>query len=918
MKMRTVAARLRSVALICALAVSVLLAHLTLSPPPSALTQDTGITISPDAQAVEEGGSVDFVVTLNATSSQVVSLGWTVDGGVDDPAEADDFATTTGVVSFPVTSVLGATSTITVQTMEDLVVEPDESFTVMLTPVGMLPPGVTITDASADGTIANDDMAGMTIADASAEEGQHVEFTITLSAPVSQVVNLTWSTANGTAVAPGDYTAVTSGTASFATNSTTTTITVDTVGDDVVEPDEGFTVTLATTTMIASVSFGDGEATGTITNNDTATISIVDADAVDEGEDVEFTVTLTAPVSQVVDLTWTVTGGMGDSTADNDFAATAGTVSFSGYSTTTTITVQTVDDDVVEPDESFTVTLATTTMIASVSFGDGEATGTITNDDEAEISIADASSAEGDGVAFVVTLSASVSKDSSFTWSTADGTAEQPGDYTAVTSRLVTFLAGSDPGATMTITVQTEEDEVVDPVEDFTVTLSTSTLISGVSIDDGEATGTITNDDTAEITITSASAAEGEGVEFTVRLSASVSQAVSLTWSTADDTAEAPGDYTAASAGMVRFATSSDPGATTTITVQTVDDDVVEPVESFRVTIVGDNLLDGVTVDVNNDVATGSITNNDTADITIANASAAEGEGVEFTVRLSASVSQAVSLTWSTADDTAEAPGDYTAASAGMVRFATSSDPGATTTITVQTVDDDVVEPVESFRVTIVGDNLLDGVTVDVNNDVGTGSITNNDMATITIADGSAAEGDGVEFEVTLSAPVSQDVRLTWTVTGGMDDPAAANDFATTTGTVSFPALATTTTITVATDQDAVVEPNESFNVTLSGTRPANVSFDKSEASGSITNNDTADITIDDGSAAEGDGVEFEVTLSAQVSQEVRLTWTTTDGTAEAPGDYTATTSGMVSFPAESGPGATATLTVETAEGPQW
>ena len=117
-------------------------------------------------------------------------------------------------------------------------------------------------------------------------------------------------------------------------------------------------------------------------------------------------------------------------------------------------------------------------------------------------------------------------------------------------------------------------------------------------------------------------------------------------------------------------------------------------------------------------------------------------------------------------------------------------------------------------------------------------------------------------------------VGLAWIVTGGMGEPTADDDFTATTGMVSFVALSTTTRITVGTDDDEVVEPVESFSVTISepvGGLPDSVSIDTDGASadGSISNNDTATITIADGSAEEGLHVAFTITLSAPVSEAV-------------------------------------------------
>ena len=902
----TLATRFRTVALICAVAAGVLLAYLTLSQPPTALTQETGITIA-DAQAVSEGDSVQFLVTLNATTSQAVSLTWSVAGGT---ATSDDFATTTGAISFPASPVTGATTTVTVQTAEDAVVEPDESFSVTLAG-NNLPAGLAISDASADGTITNDDSATISIADASAAEGADVEFVVTLSASVSQAVSLKWVTADGTAASSTDYVATTTGLASFPANSkagATTTITVDTTEDAVVEPDEDFTVTLTpASTLLSGVSIADAEATGTITNDDSATISIGD-DSASEGADLVFDLTLSAPVSQAVSLTWSTVGGT--ATASTDFVATtSAAVSFPANSTSTRITVQTTADDVVELDEDFTVRLATSTpLLSGLSIADAEATGTITNDDSATISIGDDSASEGDSVDFTVTLSAPVSQAVSLSWATADGAAASSTDYTATTG-VVSFSANSTTG---TITVQTQEDAVVEPDESFSVTISGSSLPTNVTIADAEATGTITNDDTATITIADASAEEGDSVGFVVTLSASVSEDSSFTWSTADGTAASSTDYTARTSVMVVFPALSGAGATATATVQTAQDDVVEPDEDFTVTLATTTLIAGVSIG-GGGMATGTITNDDTATITIANASAVEGSDVEFVVTLSASVSEDSSFAWTTADGTAGAPDDYTAVASRVVTFAANSAAGATTTVTVQTAQDDVVEPDENFTVTLATSTLIAGVSIG-GGGMATGTITNDDSASITIADASAEEGNALSFTITLSAPVSQVVSLSWATADGT--AASSTDYtATTTATVFFPANSTTATITVQTAEDAVVEPSESLTVTLSSSSlPSNVTISDKSADGTITNDDTATITIADASAAEGDGVGFVVTLSASVSQDSSFTWSTANGTAGALGDYTAVASRVVTFAANSAAGATTTLTVDTTE----
>ncbi|HBL61393.1 MAG TPA: calcium-binding protein, partial [Cyanobacteria bacterium UBA8803] len=76
-----------------------------------------------------------------------------------------------------------------------------------------------------------------------------------------------FATANGTATAGSDYTAV-SGTLTFAAGETSKTITVPIVGDTTNESNETFTLNLTNPT---NATIADAQGGGTITNDDTST-----------------------------------------------------------------------------------------------------------------------------------------------------------------------------------------------------------------------------------------------------------------------------------------------------------------------------------------------------------------------------------------------------------------------------------------------------------------------------------------------------------------------------------------------------------------------------------------------------------------------------------------------------------------------
>ena len=95
-----------------------------------------------------------------------------------------------------------------------------------------------------------------------------ISFDITLSepAPVGGA-SVDFSTTDGTATSPGDFDALTDFTVEFAEGETQKTVSLAVFGDTDFEPDETFTATLSNPTGTGAV-IGDGEATGTILNDD--------------------------------------------------------------------------------------------------------------------------------------------------------------------------------------------------------------------------------------------------------------------------------------------------------------------------------------------------------------------------------------------------------------------------------------------------------------------------------------------------------------------------------------------------------------------------------------------------------------------------------------------------------------------------
>jgi hypothetical protein len=105
----------------------------------------------------------------------------------------------------------------------------------------------------------------LSINDVTVNEGAGTaSFTVTLSAASPASVSASYATSNGTATAPGDYTA-TNGVVTFAPGQTSRTVTVPIVNDTVDEVNETFQVTLSAP---SGAALADPTGVGTIVDND--------------------------------------------------------------------------------------------------------------------------------------------------------------------------------------------------------------------------------------------------------------------------------------------------------------------------------------------------------------------------------------------------------------------------------------------------------------------------------------------------------------------------------------------------------------------------------------------------------------------------------------------------------------------------
>jgi hypothetical protein len=554
----------------------------------------------------------------------------------------------------------------------------------------------------------------ISIADLSLNEGNagttNAVVTLTLSAAKPTAVTVNFATANASATAGSDYTAA-SGTATFAANTTSTTISIPVSGDTAVEPNESFVVNLS---GAVGATIADAQGTVTILNDDQPSISIADL-SLNEGNtgttNAVVTLTLSAAKSSAVTVSFATANG--SATAGSDYTATSGTATFAANATTTTVSIPVTGDTTAEPNESFVVNLSSA---VGATIADAQATVTITNDDLPGLTIGNSTVTEANSstvsAVFTVTLSPASATTVTVSYATVPGTAAAGSDYTTTSGQL-TFT----PGATSrTITVPVLGDTLDEANETFAVQLSAPT--NAVLGTPSSGTGTITdNDATPSLRVNNVSVTEGNApvtATFTVSLSAASGRTVSVGYTTSNGTATSPADYTATS-GALSFA----PGTTARTVVVTVAGDLLdENSETFNLDISG---ASNATIADSRGVAT--ITDNDpTPQLSINNVSITEGnsgtQNVTFTVTLSAVSGRTASVAYATANGSAVASLDYSSRS-GTLTF----NPGIVTrTFTVPIVGDTLQEANETFVV-----NLSNATAAGIADGQGVCTIVNND-----------------------------------------------------------------------------------------------------------------------------------------------------------------------------------------------
>ena len=826
--------------------------------------------------------------------------------------------------------------------------------------------------------------------------------TVTRSGDTTGSVTVLYATSNGTATAGSDYTAA-SGTLTFAAGEASKTFTVSIIDDTLVEGNETVNLTLSSPSGGATLG-SPASASLTIVDNDAAQPGVLQFSAatysVNEGQgSATITVTRTGGSNVPVSINYSTSNGT--ATAGSDYTATTGTLSFAAGETSKTFTVSIIDDTLVEGNETVNLTLSSPG--GGVTLGSpASASLTILDNDAAQpgvlqFSAATYSVSEGQGTATItVTRTGGSNVPVSINYSTSNGTATAGNDYTATTGTL-SFAAGE---TSKTFTVPIIDDTLVEGNE--TVNLTLSSPGGGATLGSpSTAALTIVDNDTAGQSTTASFQQGMNGYTGTTDVTISTQYAqynqgngTTSINSTQLGVYQLTGAGSYASESLIRFSNLGIPNNATvssaTITIN-LENWVGSPtIRGYYVLgawngtsgsqlgwihrgtgqdwatpgalgqgtdiVAGDSfVVPGITatgsqfITINLDPAVvQSWINNPNADqgilfvnetpgavvqinasentaantrpqlrVTYNTGSAApqpgdlqfsaaaysvnENQGTAtITVTRTNGSSGAIAVNYATSNGTATAGSDYTATN-GTLTFA---DGEVSKTFTIPITNDTLVEGNETVNLTLSGPT-------------GGATIGSQATATLTIVDDDVSQPSVLQFNAAAYSvnEAQGTATITVTRTGGSNVPVsiryatsdgtatAGSDYSATSGTLSFAAGETNKTFTIPIINDTQVEGNETVNLTLSSPTGGATLGSQATATLTIVDDEVSQPGVLQFNAAAYSVNEAQGTATITVTRTggsnvpVTIHYATSDGTATAGADYSAT-SGTLSFAA--------------------
>ncbi|MEZ6151026.1 MAG: Calx-beta domain-containing protein [Pirellulaceae bacterium] len=875
------------------------------------------IKIIPSAASVTEAGSPQFVVFTDKLAQDAMTV--TVNlSGMAQPGSVDYTGSATRVVTIPAMS---SSTLLSVSLVDDSLVESTESLIATLSTVTGNATSLTIgSPSTATISITDNDSAVINVSNPTITVSEGVGsavVTVTLSNPSDTGTVVSYTMTDGSASSTLDYTA-SSGTISFAPSATLATISVPINNDSLVENTETFMVNL--TSLVSgntpAIALGGTLAsTISITDNDSATISVPSAVTITEGTggSVTANVTISQSAASSQNVTVTYSTADGTATAGSDYTAQiSATAVIPAGSAEVVVPVSIATDSLVEGNETFSVSLSGASGHPSITVGGANvSTVSIIDDDSASVTVTNptVTVAEGNVAVFTLSQSSLSASDTVISYAFTPGTA-LAADVTGTTNGLATISMGQ---STAVVSISTFNDTIVEQSETFTVALSKVSGNASVSLATTTATATITDSDMALLRIFAADGSPSQNVpesagnaqRFYLSLTAASSTDTTVTYNISGD-ATSGTDYGAiSSTAIIPAGTTSLP-----ISISITDDNIVENNETISLSLTSSSNSSITIQPTLSSVASAVIVDNDgavTASVTPIASTITEGASSGFLISLSAESGLATTVTYNLVPSASLTTADYTSLTVGSSSVVI---PAGTLTATVNfgTVDDTLLESNETLTMSLTGASGVTSTTYSAT--AASVVIEDNDTASLAIValqNGSEAGPTNGIFQIQLTHPADTATTVSYSVEGSSTATpgGATDDYIALSGTAVIPAGSQSVDVTVAVNDDSLVEGSETVVLKLQTI----VSGDPQISIVPLAN-DMATVTIadDDGSFVSvlntsvnesvGNAV-VTLSLSNPSINPIIVSYTVTDGSAKASSlDYTVPATLTASFSA--------------------
>jgi len=466
--------------------------------------------------AITEGGLAMFTITadqpvLNDTTVQLVAgLTTGLGGGAGEAAADVDYDAFPSVTTIPA----GASSVnIPVQTLTDADVEGDEEVAIEIQPS----PGFEVGSQNA-ALITIQDATAVTVPTITLEveadevaEGAAGQFTFRATNAFASPYDIEW-TLGGSAVSGDDYDPPGTFVTTMAANATTAALNIALNDDDRIEVDRTLSVTIVPRPEYVLGAASTGQTI--IEDNDVPELNVSGTTTINEGATTVVTITADQPALDAIRIPVQLAG---TAQSNSDFEPIASSVTLPAGAITAQLSIQTIADNPIEPNEEVIVNL-----------GGGNGDYTVGSDANATVTIVDSigtsvgpiltinsSTADvSEGQQVVFTVGASVPSTREIDVNIAlSGTAVNNVDFTFPTQDFV-IPAGQTQ---VQIPVTIRQDDLLESDKQIVVTLLGG---AGYTVaEPNHAHATIVDDDLAELTLEGGNVTLAEGAEaaFTIR-----------------------------------------------------------------------------------------------------------------------------------------------------------------------------------------------------------------------------------------------------------------------------------------------------------------------------------------------------------------------------------------------------------------